>query len=172
MVFEVVESCLFSDKVRSYSVGYSRLGSYFLGNQQRTARLHKRNTLQGQVYLQPNLPYYKLLLEQFVQNRLGVCGLGKSGSMVIVVVQAVFDVVNLVRTKATMETNRVGGVILVGMGRHRRQVKRCTEMDPLDNGLVDTAVHGLETRLDGVALGVHLVGDLVRRRLQTIDLCR
>ena len=58
------------------------------------------------------------------------------------------------------------------LGGHCRQPKRNTKVHTLDDGLINTAVHSIKACLGCLPLGIHLVGNLVRRRLQAIVLRR
>ena len=85
--------------------------------------------------------------------------------MIIVDLQTLVDVVDLVRASSS-EADWLEGVVFVGSGGHCRQPERNTEVHTLDDGLINTAVHSIKACLGCIPLGIHLVGNLVRRRLR------
>ena len=91
--------------------------------------------------------------------------------MIIVGLQTLIDVVDLVRASSN-EANWLEGVVLVGLGGHYRQPERSAKVHTLDDGLINTAVHSIKACLGCLPLGIHLVGNLVRRRLQAVILRR
>ena len=102
---------------------------------------------------------------------MGVCDFGKGSSMIVVGLQTLFDVVDFVRASSN-KANWLGGVVLVGLGGHCRQPERSAEVHTLDDGLINAAVHSTKACLRCLPLGIHFVGDLVRRRLQAVILRR
>lgn len=91
--------------------------------------------------------------------------------MIFIEVQAVLDILDFIRATAAAEANGIG-VVLVGARGYSRQAEGGTQVDPMDDGLVDTDLGRLKSCLGGVTVGIHLVGDPVRRRLQAIVLRR
>jgi len=100
-----------------------------------------------------------------------MCGFGEGDGMIIVDLQTLIDVVDLVRASSS-EADWLEGVVFVGSGGHCRQPERNTKVHTLDDGLINTAVHSIKACLGCLPLGIHLVGNLVRRRLQAIVLRR
>ena len=89
--------------------------------------------------------------------------------MIIVDLQTLIDVVDLVRASSS-EADWLEGVVFVGLGGHCRQPERSAEVHTLDDGLINTAIHGIKACLRCLPLSIHLVGNLVRRRLQAVIL--
>ena len=91
--------------------------------------------------------------------------------MIIVGLQTLVYVVNLVWASSS-EADWPEGVVLVGSGGHCRQPERSAKVHTLDDGLINAAVRSIKACLGCLPLGIHLVGDLVRRRLQAVILRR
>ena len=100
---------------------------------------------------------------------MGRCG--DSSGMVLILLQAFIDVLDVLWRPAA-EANRLYGVVFTSLGRHGRQSQRGAKVHTMDGDLIDAAVHRVKACLGSFPLGIHLVGDLVHRRLQTIILCR
>ena len=91
--------------------------------------------------------------------------------MIIVGLQTLVYVVNLVWASSS-EADWPEGVVLVGSGGHCRQPERSAKVHTLDDGLINAAVRSIKACLRCLPLGIHLVGDLVRCRLQVVILRR
>ena len=100
---------------------------------------------------------------------MGVCDFGKGSSMIVVGLQTLIDVVNFVWASSN-KANWLGGVVFIGLGGHCRQPERSAEVHTLDDGLINAAVHSIKACLRCLPLSIHLVGNLVRRRLQAVIL--
>ena len=102
---------------------------------------------------------------------MSLSGSGDGGSMILILLQAFIDVLDFL-WRSVAEADRLHRVVLAGLGGHGCQSHGGAKMHTMDGDFIDAAFNRIKARFGVFSLGVYLVGDSVRRRLQTIDLCR